>query len=170
MNTFDQGINCDSAFTACENVIGKKQVGIAGTDIKSGHKKYILALTWQLARYHYLQLLGSKKEKDIVAWANGIAGSIVEISGFGDKNLSDGRFLIKLCESIDPEVIDWELVTDGSTEEGKNDNAKYAISLARRFGAFIFCVYEDITMANKKMMLIFIAGLYDLYETKHGSQ
>lgn len=92
------------------------------------------------------------------------------ISGFGDKQLKTGRFLIKLCASIDPEVIDWELVTPGEADEDAEANAKYAISLARKFGAVIFCVWDDVTNCNKKMMLILVSSLYDLYLEKHGGK
>lgn len=79
----------------------------------------ILAIVWQLCRYHYLQLLGSKTEKDILEWANEKAGSVCHVSSFNDKGLRNGRFLIKLCESVadDPECIDWDIVTQGETDE-----------------------------------------------------
>lgn len=167
MGPFDVQINCDLAFHACENVVGKT-VGIAGSDIYNVNKKMMLALIWRMARYHYLSLLGSKAEKDILEWANAKAGSVCTISGFGDAKLSTGRFLIKLCEAIDPEVIDWDIVTPGESPEDAEENAKYAISLARKFGAFIFCVWDDVVNHNKKMMLILIAGIYDIYIQKHG--
>ena len=43
-------------------------------------------------------------------------------------------------------------------------NAKYAISIARKLGAVIFLVWEDVVELNQKMMLIFIASLFELYE------
>jgi plastin-1 len=54
----------------------------------------------------------------------------------------------------------------GNDEKEREDNAKYAISLARKFGATIFCVWEDVGKVNKKMLLIFIASLYDLHLQK----
>ena len=41
-------------------------------------------------------------------------------------------------------------------------NAKYAISIARKLGAVIFLVWDDVVEVNQKMLLIFIASLYDL--------
>ena len=41
-------------------------------------------------------------------------------------------------------------------------NAKYAISIARKLGAIIFLVWDDIIELNKKMILIFVCSLYDL--------
>jgi len=167
MGPFDVQINCDLAYAACVNVVGKA-VGIAGADIYKVNKKLMLALIWRMARFHYLSLLGSKQEKDILDWANGLAGSVCTIGGFGDAKLSTGRFIIKLCEALDPEVIDWEIVTPGETPEDAESNAKYAISLARKHGAFIFCVWDDVVNHNKKMMLILIAGVYDLWIQKNG--
>ena len=46
-------------------------------------------------------------------------------------------------------------------------NAKYAISIARKLGAIIFMVWDDIPKINKKMLLIFVCSLYDL---KHNVQ
>lgn len=167
MGPFDHKINTQLAFEACEDVIGKKQHGIGGDDIFKTNKKLMLALIWQLARYHALALLGSKEEKDILAWANEKAGSVCTIKSFSDSGLQSGRFLIKLCEAIDHEVIDWDIVTAGEDDEGKEANAKYAISLARKFGAFIFCVWEDVVNSKKKMMLVLISGIYDCYLNKH---
>jgi len=53
LGPFDVAINCDLAYGATENIIGK-QVGIDGKDIGKGNKKLILALVWQLVRYHYI--------------------------------------------------------------------------------------------------------------------
>ena len=44
-------------------------------------------------------------------------------------------------------------------------NAKYAISIARKLGAIIFLIWEDIPNLNKKMLLIFVCSLYDLKQT-----
>ena len=49
-------------------------------------------------------------------------------------------------------------------DDQKTMNAKYAISIARKLGAVIFLVWEDVLELNQKMMLIFIASLYELHE------
>ena len=49
-------------------------------------------------------------------------------------------------------------------DEQKTMNAKYAISIARKLGAVIFLVWEDVLELNQKMMLIFIASLYELHQ------
>jgi len=69
--------------------------------------------------------------------------------------------------AIEPRCIDWNIVTAGETEEEKMLNAKYAISIARKLGAIIFLVWDDIPSVNYKMMLIFVAELYDVKTEKY---
>lgn len=88
-----------------------------------------------------------------------------QIKDLKDNALNNGVFLIKLCAAIEPRAVNWDLVTKGETDEDKQLNAKYAISVARKLGAVIFLVWDDITVVNYKMMLIFVAELYDV---KHG--
>jgi hypothetical protein len=52
---------------------------------------------------------------------------------------------------------------DGSAEAIEN-NAKYAISIARKLGATIFLVWEDIKEVKSKMLMTFVAGLFDVYQ------
>lgn len=122
-------------------------MGIGAQDIQEGNKKLTLAIVWQLVRIHYLQIIGSKTEADIIAWANS-AVSDMQIANFRDKNLADGRFLIKLCASIEPRVVNWDLVTSGENDVDRSMNAKYAISIARKLGAVIFLVWDDVVEAN----------------------
>ena len=70
-----------------------------------------------------------------------------------------------MCGVIDPKIINWEIVNEGTDEKEKEDNAKYAISIARKLGATIFMTWDDIPELNKKMILIYVCSLYDL---KHG--
>lgn len=122
-------------------------MGIGAQDIQEGNKKLTLAIVWQLVRIHYLQIIGSKTEADIIAWANS-AVSDMQIANFRDKNLADGRFLIKLCASIEPRVVNWDLVTSGENDVDRSMNAKYAISIARKLGAVIFLVWDDVVEVN----------------------
>lgn len=135
--------------------------GIGAEDIRDSNKKLILAIVWQLVRIHYLQIIGSKTEQDLIKWANEQVKD-PQISNLKDKKMGDGKFLIKLCGAIEPRAINWELVTPGETEEEKMMNAKYAISVARKLGAVIFMVWDDIPKVNYKMLLIFVAELYDI--------
>lgn len=165
-NEFKKGINCTVAFDAMKKM-KLKLVGLGATDIQQGNKKNILAFIWQLMRAHYMQIIGNKQDKDLINWGNSIpANSNRQINSFKDQNLKDSVYLINLCAAIEPRIIDWELVFQG---EGLDDeklalNAKYAISIARKLGAIIFMVWEDALELNAKMLTIFVATLYELYE------
>lgn len=65
--------------------------------------------------------------------------------------------------SSDKKEIDWEnIVTSGEDDEGKETNAKYAITLAKKYGCVIFMIWQDVLECNKKMLLIFMASVYDV--------
>jgi hypothetical protein len=159
-NKFKMGINCTEAINACKK-LKLVTTGIGGTDILDKNKKNILAVVWQLVRCHYLKIIGSQTEKDLLNWANGLVGDI-QMSSLKDKKLGDSKFLIHLCDKINPGIVNWEFVTDGDSEDDRMNNAKYAISIARKMGAIIFCVWEDIEKVNYKMILVFICSLYDI--------
>lgn len=160
-NDFGRNGNNGVAVAGCK-AMGLRMIGISGGDITKGDVKSILAMIWQICRLHYLKLIGDKTELDLVNWANQIVNSKtinlnkdlktkLSISSLKDKkNLNDGRFLIYLCGSIEPRFINWDLVTEGKTDEEKKLNAKYAIALARKLGAVLFCVWEDIVNVNYK--------------------
>lgn len=147
--------------------LGVRMVGVGSSDIRDGHKKNILAMVWQLMRVHYLKIIGSKTEADLITWVNTTVSPPAPISNFADPSFGDGKLLIKLAGSIEPRIINWDLVTPGQADEEKEMNAKYAISIARKLGAIIFMVWDDIPRLNKKMLLIFVCSLYDL---KHNIQ
>lgn len=54
------------------------------------------------------------------------------------------------------------------TPESIENNAKYAISIARKLGASIFLVWEDIKEVKTKMLTTFLAALYDVYLLEKG--
>lgn len=139
-------------------------VNIGGTDIQRGDKKLILAIVWQLMRYNLLSILtqigGGRKisDNEVVAWANGkVRGG--EIANFRDSSLKTGVFLCKLCHSVNPKSCDMEFVTAGSSEEESEQNAKYAISVARKIGCSVFLLWEDIVEGNSKMIFTLVASL-----------
>ena len=124
----------------------------------------MLATVWQLVKVHYLHLIGDKTEADIVKWANElVAESGLSIKDMKDKDvLSPCRYLIEICAKIEPRAVNWDIMTDGATEEDAQNNAKYVTSVARKLGAVIFCVWEDIVNVNPKQMLIFIATMNEI--------
>ncbi len=140
-----------------------KLPGIGGTDILEGNKKLIVAVVWQLVRLNYLKIIGSQTEDDLVKWANAKVGKM-SIKSFKDPSLSDSLFLINICAAIEPRIINWDIVQKGETDEEKENNAKYLLSVIRKMGAVIFCVWEDVTKVNPKMMLILVCSLFDISE------
>jgi len=170
-NKFKKIGNCNYAV-----VLGKSLnlslVNIGGGDINDGNKKLLLGFTWQLMRYHMLKFLGSLgkngqklKDDDIVAWANdtiSASGKKNKINNFGDPSISTGLYFIYLLQAIEPEIVDDKLITEGLNDDDKLLNAKYAISLARKLGAVIFLLPEDIVEVRPKMCLTFAAAVMAL--------
>lgn len=68
-----------------------------------------------------------------------------------------------MLAAIEPRAVNWDLVTAGETEDDRKMNAKYALSIARRLGAVVFCVWEDIgEKVNPKQMLILFATMNEI--------
>ncbi|KAJ0972452.1 hypothetical protein J5N97_020411 [Dioscorea zingiberensis] len=146
-------------------------VNVAGNDIVQGNKKLILAFLWQLMRYNILQLLKNLKfhshgkeitDADILKWANckvKDSGRHSRMESFKDKKLSNGIFFLELLTSVEPQVVNWSLVTRGDSDEEKRMNATYIISVARKLGCSIFLLPEDILEVNQKMMLTLTASI-----------
>lgn len=167
-NKFKKLSNCNYAV-----VLGKQLklslVTTGGSDIVDGNKKLLLGFTWQLMRYHMLKFLaslarGGKQltDEDLLSWANETvakSGKKTSIKNFQDTNIATGLFFIDLLAAVEPKIIDWGLVTDGLTDENKMLNARYAISIARKLGAIIFLLPEDIVEVRPKMCLTFVAGV-----------
>jgi hypothetical protein len=106
---------------------------------------------------------GEVTDEQIVAWANAkvaSSGKISTMSSFRDSSLGSGVFLIDLCAAIQPLAVNWELVTPGEAPTDATNNAKYAISIARKIGACVFLTPEDITEVKSKMIMTFVASLW----------
>ena len=111
-----------------------------------------------------LKILGNKKETDILAWANLMNPMTQPLKSFSDKRLCDSTFYFDLMEKIQPHITDWDIVMkDDTSKEALQNNAKYAISIARKLGATIFLVWEDISEVKGKMLMTFTAALYEVY-------
>ncbi|KAG7277696.1 hypothetical protein CRUP_024516 [Coryphaenoides rupestris] len=153
--------------------LGKKEakfslVGIAGQDLNSGNRKLTLALLWQLMRRYTLNILeelgdGQKVTDDtIVSWVNqtlSLAGKAT-ISGFKDSSISKSIPVLDLIDAIQPGSVRYDLLkTDDLTEEEKLNNAKYAISTARKIGARVYALPEDLVEVKPKMVMTVFACL-----------
>ncbi|XP_064476848.1 plastin-2-like [Ornithodoros turicata] len=144
-------------------------VGVAGQDISDGNATLTLALVWQLMRAYTLSVLAQLAdtghpiiEKEIVDWANGklrAAGKQTQIKSFQDPCICDARPVIDLVDAINPGCINYSQVLPGDTQEERLDNAKYAISMARKLGARIYALPEDIAEGKHKMVMTVFACL-----------
>ena len=64
-----------------------------------------------------------------------------------------------LIDSIKPSSINYVELKEDSSVESKMDNARYAVSMARKIGARVFALPEDIVEVNKKMVMTIFATL-----------
>jgi len=169
-NRFKKLSNCNYAVD-----LGKQMklslVGVGGSDITDRNKKLILGFVWQLMRYHMLKFLSSLssdgkpvEDKDVLDWcnttiANSNLDSKPQIKSFSDESLGNGLYFINLVGAVDEQIVNWELVTNGDSDDDKLLNARYAISLARKMGAIVFLLPEDIVEVRNKMCMTFCAAV-----------
>ncbi|KAJ1732771.1 fimbrin [Coemansia biformis] len=154
---------------------GFSLVGIQGADLTDGTPTLVLSIVWQLMRANIVQTLASLSshgqkvtDQDMVQWANRVAasngGRAQPIRSFGDASLASGQFLLDVLNGMKNGIVDPQLVTAGQTEDDRKMNAKYAISIARKLGATIFLLPEDIIEVKPKMILTFIGSLMAIHQ------
>merc|ERR1711962_837614 len=145
--------------------LGKKLnfvlVGIAGSDIMEGNQTLTLALVWQLMRAYTLSLLSKLNEdgtpsveSEIISWANNKlseGGKSSQIKHFQDKT---NKTALPIIDLID-------VVKTGSKLTGEDclSNAKYAVNMARKIGAPVYALPEDISEVKHKMVMTVYASL-----------
>jgi len=137
-------------------------VGISGSDIADGNVKLTLALVWQLMRAHVLQVLsslGKIDEGEMVKRANAKVKDSHRINDLKDKRQATALFYLDLLDSLRPKTVNFDLVTPGESDEDKLLNSKYAISVARKIGASIFILPEDVVEVKPKMLLTFLGAI-----------
>lgn len=156
--------------------LGKKLkfslVGIAGNDISEGNPTLTLALIWQLMRAYTLSILtqltgngNAITEKEIVQWVNdklASSGKTTSIRNFQDPSIQDAKVVLDLIDSIKPGIIDYSLVKETGSPVDNLGNAKYAVSMARRAGARVYALPEDISEVKQKMVMTVFACLMAL--------
>ncbi|RCH82286.1 fimbrin, partial [Rhizopus stolonifer] len=129
-------------------------VGIQGADIVDENKTLTLGLVWQMMRENIVFTLQSLSkggrpvtDMDMVKWANETAqrgGSHYSMKSFRDPSLNTGVFFLDVLNGMKPGIVDPTHATSGNTAEDAFNNARLAISIARKLGATIFLVPEDI--------------------------
>lgn len=166
---FERIENCNYAVELGPKVelVKVKLVGIAGKDIHDGNPVLTLGLVWQLMRAYTLRILAKcsddKKpihDQDIIDWANSKLKKDDKISSFQDTKLNDGVIIAKVVESIKPGIVNWDNVNLSATEyDDRLQNARYAIGLARKIGAGVYALPEDVVEVKQKMLLTIFACL-----------
>ncbi|KAB5539353.1 fimbrin [Coniochaeta sp. 2T2.1] len=155
---------------------GFSLVGIQGADITDGQRTLTLGLVWQLMRKDITltlsalaQRLGKKEitDAEMVRWANDMSrkgGRNSSIRSFKDSSIGSGIFLLDVLNGMKSSYVDYDLVTPGKTDEDAYLNAKLSISIARKLGATIWLVPEDICQVRSRLVTTFIGSLMATYE------
>jgi plastin-2 len=123
-------------------------VGIAGQDLNEGNHTLTLALVWQLMKRYTLNILedirSGQKVNDyiIVNWVNTTlkeAQKSLSIASFKDLKISTSLLVLDPIDAIQPGSINYGLLkTENLDDEEKLNNAKYAISMARKIRARVY--------------------------------
>jgi len=160
--------NCQYAIKVGKN-LGYKIIGIDGNNLYDGDEMATLAVVWQLMRGYTLKILErisydgkAATDPEIVSWVNSTlekAGKSGKLKSFKDSSISTSHIVIDLIDSISPGSIDYAVVTSGESEEDKFSNAKYAVSMARKIGARVYALPEDLVEVKPKMVLTVFACL-----------
>ncbi|XP_040179604.1 plastin-3 [Rana temporaria] len=161
--------NCNYAVDLGKSPAKFSLVGIGGQDLNDGNPTLTLALVWQLMRRYTLNMLedlgdGAKANDEIIVnWVNHTladAGKTSSIQNFKDKAISTSLPVVDLIDAIQPGSINYDLVKTGSlSDEDKQENAKYAVSMARRIGARVYALPDDIVEVKPKMVMTMFACL-----------
>ncbi|XP_043850653.1 plastin-1 isoform X1 [Dromiciops gliroides] len=161
--------NCNYAVELGKNKAKFSLVGIAGQDLHAGNSTLTLALVWQLMRRYTLNVLSDLGEGEkvtdeiIIQWVNQTlkeAKKKTSISSFKDKSISTSLPVLDLIDAIAPNAIRQEMVKrEYLSDEDKLNNAKYAISVARKIGARIYALPDDLVEVKPKMVMTVFACL-----------
>lgn len=164
-------------FKAVENTnyaieLGKQHgfslVGVQGADITDGQRTLTLGLVWQLMRRDIVSTLGALAQRmgkrdlsdsDMIKWANDQSrkgGKTSSIRNFKDSSIGTGVYLLDVLNGLKSSYVDYDLVTPGKTDEDAFMNCKLAISIARKMGATIWLVPEDIQQVRSRLVTTFI--------------
>ncbi|KAF7201471.1 plastin-1 [Nothobranchius furzeri] len=173
--------NCNYAVKLSKDVASFSLVGVGGENINEGSRTHTLALVWQLMRRYAVMVLsdlgnGEKiGDQVILNWVNNTLKKQrkdSQISSFKDKLISTSLPVIDLIDVIAPCTVKWDMVKRAEkgvlTNEEKLNNAKYAISQARKIGARVYALPDDLVEVNPKMVLTVFACLmgHDLKKAK----
>jgi len=170
--------NCNYAVTLGKE-LGLSLHNTGGSDLYERNKTLVLGMVWQLMRAYTLTLLqklaidGKNKrasmsegksrkeiEDDIVKWSNDKLqeNGKPTITGFKDKTLTTAMPVLNLLDAVKPGTIDFKLViADPTSKLQKLDNASYAVSMARKIGAPVYALPEDLAEGKYQMIMTIFA-------------
>ncbi|KAJ0050154.1 hypothetical protein NL108_013173 [Boleophthalmus pectinirostris] len=162
--------NCNYAVELGKTKAKFSLVGIGGEDLYNGVQNLTLSVLWQLMRRYTVNVLSDLGHGEvagddlIVSWVNETlekAGKTSSIKSFKDPEISNSQPILDLIDAIQPSSVKFDLVhtKDELTDEEKLSNAKYAISMARKIGAKVYALPEDIVEVNPKMVMTIFACL-----------
>ncbi|XP_073470247.1 plastin-2 [Aquarana catesbeiana] len=161
--------NCNYAVELGKSKAKFSLVGIAGQDLHEGNRTLTLALLWQLMRRYTLNILedigGGQKVNDdtIINWVNETlreAGKSSSISSFKDPKISTSLPVLDLIDAIQPGSINYDILkTTDLNDDEKLNNAKYTVSMARKIGARLYALPEDLVEVKPKMVMTVFACL-----------
>ncbi|XP_042734251.1 plastin-1 [Lagopus leucura] len=161
--------NCNYAVELGKTKAKFSLVGIAGHDLNEGNPTLTLALIWQLMRRYTLNVLSDLGEGEkvndeiIIKWVNQTlanANKKTSITSFKDKSISTSLPVLDLIDAIAPKAVRQEMVKrEDLSYEDKLNNAKYAISVARKIGARIYALPDDLVEVKPKMVMTVFACL-----------
>ncbi|KAF8865088.1 hypothetical protein BDZ45DRAFT_472799 [Acephala macrosclerotiorum] len=144
-------------------------VGIQGADITDGQRTLTLSLVWQLMRRDISETLAKLANKQheltdaaMVKWANEMSDlgpGKTKVHSFKDKSIGSGVFLLHVLSGMKSSYVDYDLITPGETDDDAYMNAKLSISIARKMGATIWLVPEDICQVRHRLVTTFIGSL-----------
>lgn len=148
--------------------VGFSLVGVQGADITDGQRTLTLGLVWQLMRKDITNTLSALAQRmgkreitdtEMIRWANDMSrkgGKASAIRSFKDKSIGSGVFLLDVLSGMKSNYVDYDLVTSGRSDEEAYANAKLSISIARKLGATIWLVPEDICQVRARLVTTFI--------------
>ncbi|XP_034419433.1 plastin-1-like [Cyclopterus lumpus] len=164
--------NCNYAVELGRDVAHFSLVGVGGENLNEGSRLHTLALVWQLMRRYTVLVLPDQGEGDkvgdqiILNWVNSTLRQKrkdTQLRSFKDKLISTSLPVIDLIDAIAPGTVKWDMVkrAEGGVlkDADKLNNAKYALSLARKIGARVYTQPEDLVKVNPKMVLTLFASL-----------
>ena len=191
---FDKINNCNIVKKLCDEEFGFSLVGYAGSDICDANFKMIQSLLLQLMRYYstfklskLLSLPSSQtvSDCDILQWANLTINECQfskskSLKSFKDISLSTCIFYCELLKAIKPKHIDLSLIyydvkpkiicnaSNSFIDKYKKHrlcNARYVISMIRRFGGEIFVTPNNLCNIEYKSVLSVFASIMTIAMT-----